>query len=434
MKKHWIVATFALTFIMSAQVCAQSVTLEFWHTFGDAKRSDWIQARADEYNAANPDVQVVPVYKGVSDETLQATVLAARQGTPPALVQVDGVSSQLALDSGIFQPVSDVKDVDFSDYIEPVVSYYTLGGKVNSIPFNSSSPVLYFNKDLMTQAGLDPENPPTTFGGVLETCAAFDAAELGVTCMALTPFSWLFEQWMSQQNAELLNNGNGREDRATASNVDSAEGRAIFQFYKDLNDSSYLTNTGKLADTVGTNGIFGEAKALMTINSTAGLGNLLDAAAQTGFEMGVGVLPIPDGSERNGVIIGGASLWVAKSISQEQAETALDFALFMTNTENMASWHKVTGYYPVRNSSVELLREEGWLESNPLQLVAFNQLLETEPNIANAGALTGANIQMRTVLEESIQKVLSGQDVAEVAKTASEQISAELVNYNENFQ
>jgi sn-glycerol 3-phosphate transport system substrate-binding protein len=437
MKRYWMVITLALAFaasVIAQDVTTQNVTVEFWHTFGDELRLNWIQDRANEYNAANPGLEVVPVYKGISDETLQATVLAARQGNAPALVQVDGVSSQLALDSGIFQPVSAVTDVDFSDYIEPVISYYTIGGAVNSVPFNSSSPVLYFNKDLMTQAGLDPENPPTTFGEVMETCAAFDAANLGVACVALTPYSWLFEQWMSEQNAELLNNGNGREARATASNVDSDAGRNIFQFYKDLNDQGYLTNTGKLADTVGTNGIFSEQKALMTVNSIAGLGNLLAASEESGFELGVGVLPIPDGTERNGVIIGGASLWVAESIPQEQAETALDFALFITNTENMASWHKTTGYYPVRNSSVELLREEGWLESNPLQLVAFNQLLETVPNVANAGALTGANIQMRTILEESIQKVLSGQDVAEVATTAKEQINTALLEYNKNFE
>ena len=135
MKRYWIVVMLAMTLALSAQnVTAQDVTVEFWHTFGDAKRGDWIQTIADDYNKVNPGAKVLPVYKGISDETLQATVLAARQGTPPALVQVDGVSSQLALDSGIFQPVSDVKDVDFSDYIEPVVSYYTIGGKVNSVP------------------------------------------------------------------------------------------------------------------------------------------------------------------------------------------------------------------------------------------------------------------------------------------------------------
>ena len=429
MKRYWFVLLFALSFVASAQ----SVNVEFWHTFGDELRFNWIQDRADAYNEAHPDVKVVTVYKGISDETLQATVLAARQGQAPALVQVDGTSSQLALDSGIFQPVDDITNVDFSDYIKPVISYYTVAGKVNSIPFNSSSPVLYFNKDLMTQAGLDPAKPPTTFSEVMDTCAKFDAANLDVKCVALTPYSWLFEEWMSEQNAQLLNNGNGREDRATASNVDSEAGRNIFQFYKDLQDKGYLTNTGKLSDTVGTNAIFSDQKALMTINSTAGLGNLLGAAQENGFEMGVGVFPIPDGP-RNGVSIGGASIWVAGGISQPEAEAALDFALFLTNTENMASWHRVTGYYPVRQSSVALLRKQGWFEGNPLQVVAFNQLLETKPDIANAGPLTGANIQMRTVIEQNIQKVLSGQDVAAVAKTANEQVDQALTEYNQNFQ
>jgi sn-glycerol 3-phosphate transport system substrate-binding protein len=413
---------------------AQNTTLEFWHTFGDAKRSGWIQARADEYNKANPDSKIVPVFKGDSNETLQGTVLAARQGKAPALVQVEGVSSQLALDSGVFQPISSVKDVDLSDYIKPVLSYYTINGKVNSIPFNSSSPVLYFNKELMLKAGLDPKRPPVTFAGVLEQCAKFDAAKLGVKCVALTPFSWLFEQWMSQQNVQLLNNNNGRQGRATSSNIDSPEGRKVFAFYKDLNDKGFLTNTGKLADTVGTNAIFSNQKAMMTINSTAGLGNLLEASKQAGFQMGVGILPIPDGSKRNGVVIGGASLWVTKSIPKAQAEAALDFALFMTNTANMASWHKVTGYYPVRTSSVNLLRKEGWFAGNPLQVVAFRQLLKTVPNIANAGALSGAIIPMRAVIEQSMQKVLSGQEVTSVAITANEQVNAVLVEYNKNFK
>jgi sn-glycerol 3-phosphate transport system substrate-binding protein len=423
---------FVLTLTFGAS--AQNITIEFWHTFGDAKRSEWIQARADEYNKAHPGTKVVPVFKGDSNETLQATVLASRQEKAPALVQVEGVSSQLALDSGVFQPVSGVKDVDFEDFIKPVVSYYTIGGKVNSVPFNSSSPVLYFNKDLMVKAGLDPKNPPTTFSAIFKACETFDAAKLGVKCMALTPYSWLFEQWMSEQNAELLNNGNGRQGRATTSNVASASAKKIFEFYKTLNDKGYLTNTGKLADTVGTNAIFGSQKALMTINSTAGLGNILDAAKQSGFQLGVGVMPIPNGSQRNGVIIGGASLWVTKGVPKAQAEAALDFALFMTNTANMASWHKLTGYYPVRTSSVNLLRKQGWFLSSPLQVVAFNQLLNTKPNVANAGALSGANIEIRNVIEQGIQKVLSGQDVTSVTATAKDQVDAALAEYNKNFK
>jgi sn-glycerol 3-phosphate transport system substrate-binding protein len=428
------VSTTGLSLFGLGNAQMQSVTVDFWHTFGDAKRSDWIAARAADYNKAHPETKVVPLFRGDSNETLQSSILAARQGKAPALVQVDGVSSQLALDSGAFQSVSAIKTVDFSDYLKPVISYYTIGGKVNSVPFNSSSPVLYFNKTLMVKAGLDPKNPPTTFGSILNACAKFDAAKLGVKCMALTPYSWLFEQWMSQQNAELLNNGNGRQGRATANNINGAAGKKIFQFYKDLQDKGYLTNTGKLADTVGTNAIFGGQKALMTINSTAGLGNILDMAKQSGFDLGVGILPIPDGSKRNGVVIGGASLWVTKAITQAQAEAALDFALFLTDTKNMADWHKLTGYYPVRQSSVDLLRKQGWFANSPLQIVAFYQLLKTVPNAANAGHLSGATIQMRGAIEQGIQKVTSGQDVSATAAATSDAVNAVLTEYNKNFK
>lgn len=297
MKKSWTGLLLALLSVasitLSACAAPQPTTVEFWHTFGDEKRSGWIQARADAYNAANPGITVVPSFKGDSNTTLQSTILGARQGQVPALVQVEGVSSQLALDSDVFQPASAIRAVDFSDYLEPVISYYTVAGGVNSVPFNSSSPVLYFNKNLMEAAGLDPANPPTTFGAIMETCATFKTANPDVTCVALTPYAWLFEQWMSQQNVALVNNGNGRTDRATETAIDTPAGRAVFQFYKDLNDKGYLTNTGKVADSAGTNAIFTGQKAMMTINSTAGLGNILDGATQNGFELGVGVAADP---------------------------------------------------------------------------------------------------------------------------------------------
>ncbi len=434
MKKLITLSLLAFTSLTAVQTAAAQTTVQFWHSFGDAKRGDWIAARAAEYNKAHPGVTVVPSFKGSYNDSLQATILAARQGKAPELVQIFEVGSQLALDSGVFQPVSGVKAVDFGDYIKPVVNYYTIGGKVNSLPFNSSSPVLYFNKDMMTKAGLDPKVPPTTFSGIMNACAKFDAAKLGMKCMALSPYSWLFEQWMSEQNALLLNNGNGRQGRATAANIDSVAGRKIFQFYKDLQDKGYLTNTGKLADTNGTDAIFSSQKALFTIDSTAGVGNLLDAAKQSGFSMGVGVLPIPDGSKRNGVVIGGASLWVSKTAPKAQAEAALDFALYMTNTANMASWHKLTGYYPVRTSSVTLLRKQGWFSSSPLQIAAFNQLLTTTPNVASAGALNGTAIQTRNIIEQGLQKVTSGQSVASVAADTNTQVNAALADYNKNFK
>lgn len=417
-----------------AQTAAAQTTVEFWHSMGDAKRGGWIQARADEYNKAHPGVKVVPSYKGSYNDSLQATILAGRQGKAPALVQIFEVGSQLALDSGMFQPVGSIKNVDFSDYIKPVINYYTIGGKVNSLPFNSSSPVLYFNQDLMKKAGLDPKTPPTTFSGLLKACDKIRAAKLSATCFGMSLNGWFVEQWMAQQGATLLNNGNGRSGRATATNLDSAAAKKIFTFFQQLQAKKDYTYTGKLEDWDGSDAIFTNQKAVFHITSTADIGNIRDAATRNGFKLGVGVLPIPDGAKRNGVVIGGASLWISKGISKAQAESALDFALYMTNAKNMADWHKLTGYYPVRTGSIDLLRKQGWFTQSPLQLVAFNQLTKTVPSPATAGGLNGAAIQTRKIIEEGIQKVLGGSSVDAALKETKARADAALAEYNANFK
>ena len=420
-----------LTLALLGTAGAQT-TVQFWHTFGDPKRGNWIQTRADEFNQAYPGVKVVPTAKGSDDELITSLVLAARQGNPPALAQIFEVGSQLALDSGIFQPVSAIKPVDFSDYLKPVINYYTIGGKVNSVPFNTSGPVLYYNKDLMKKAGLDPKAPPATFGELLADCQKIKAAKIGATCFGMSLNGWFIENWMAEQGQTFLNNGNGRAARATATNLDSDAAKKIFSFFKTLQDKGDFTYTGKLEDFDGSDAIFTNQKVVFHVTSTSKIGNNSDAAKKAGFQMGVGVLPIPDGTKRGGVVIGGASLWVAKNISKAQAEGALDFALFLTDTKNMADWHKLTGYYPARQSSIDLLRSQGWFAQAPLQLVAFNQLTKTVPSPATAGALNGAGLQTRKITEEALQKVLNGASVDDALREAKTRADAAIKDYNAN--
>ncbi|MFK7600601.1 ABC transporter substrate-binding protein [Deinococcus sp. SM5_A1] len=416
------------------QIAQAQTTVEFWHTFGDPKRGGWIQDRADEFNKANPGIKVVPAYKGNDNDLISATILSARQGNAPAISQIFEGGSQLALDSGVFQPVSGIKNVDFSDYIKPVINFYTIGGKVNSLPFNSSSPVLYYNKDLMKKAGLDPKKPPTTFNGLLADCKKIEAAKIGATCFGMSVNGWFVENWMAEQGQTFLNNDNGRKSRATETNLDTQAAKNIFTFFKTLQDNKYYSYTGKIEDFDGSDAIFTNQKVVFHITSTSKIGNNSDGAKRAGFELGVGVLPIPNGTKRNGVVLGGASLWIAKNIPKAKAEGALDFALYMTNTKNMASWHKLTGYYPVRESSIKLLRSEGWFTRAPLQLVAFNQQTNTVPSPATAGALTGAGPQTRKIVEEAWQKVLNGTSVDAALKEAKTRADAALAEYNANFK
>ena len=145
------------------------------------------------------------------------------------------------------------------------------------------------------------------------------------------------------------------------------------------------------------------------------------------------MLPIADNTKRNGTVIGGGSIWLTKGHSQEEMEGARDFILYMTNTENMVSWHKLSGYYPVRKSSVDLLEKEGWFDTNSLQTVAFDQLLNTIPNKATAGALGGTVYDHRTYIEEALVKIINGEDVNKAMDEAVKLTNAKIKEYNANF-
>jgi sn-glycerol 3-phosphate transport system substrate-binding protein len=416
-----------------SEAASESPTeIQFWHAFSDAPRSGWIEDRAAEWNAQNPDFRVVTERKGSYRETLQAAVLGARQGDAPHLVQLFEVGSQLAVDSGIFKPVGEVGGIPADDYIEPVLNYYTIDGEIYSIPFNSSSPILYYNKDKMVQAGLDPENPPETFGEVIAMLEQARDAGVEGARMSFNLHSWFFEQWMAEQNAPLVNNDNGRSARATEVNLTSEAAYNIVNWIDELNRNDMYTYTGRLEDWSGSDAIFQEGEAMFHVTSTADLGNI-SSAVEGSFDLGTGLLPIPDGVRRNGVVIGGASVWLVDGHPTRELEAARDFVLFMTNTENMVSWHKLTGYYPVRNSSVEALEDEGWFEEDPNAYTAFDQLLNTVPNPASAGALMGSFLDTRTIIGEAIQKVLQGTSVEAALEEAKVLADDRLREYNANL-
>jgi len=406
--------------------------IQFWFSFTDAKRSGWIKKLADEWNAANPEYKVVAESKGSYRETLQAAVLASRQGVAPHLVHVFEVGSQLAFDTGIFEPIGNVGTFDTSDYIEPVLNYYTLNGKVNSIPFNSSSPILYTNEDLMIKAGLDPDNPPETFEEILAACEQAKAAGIEAAGLGFCLHGWYFEQWLAEQGAPIVNNGNGRDARATETMLNSQAALNIFSFIKELNDRGFYRYSGKFEDWDGSDAMFQEGKIMFHITSTADLGNISTAVGDR-FHMGTGRLPIPGSSKRNGVVIGGASVWLTKGHPMDEMEAARDFILFLTNTKNMVDWHKMTGYYPVRKSSVKELEKEGWFKDAPERTIAFTQLLETIPNQATAGGVMGTFGDTRTIVEEAIQKILNGADVKTAADEAKKLADLKLSEYNKNF-
>ena len=236
---------------------------------------------------------------------------------------------------------------------------------------------------------------------------------------------------MAEQDALLANNNNGRDERATEVLLTSDAAKNVVSWIKELNDKGYYTYTGVLEDWSGSDAIFTEGNVMFHITSTADIDNIVEAAGEE-FEVGTSFLPIADDAERTGVVVGGASVWIMKDHPEEEL-AARDFILYMTNTENMESWHELTGYFPVRTSSVEGLEAQNWFEENPRFEVAFTQLEQTQSVSATVGALIGPFPEVRTIIEEAIQKVLNGQKVDAALEEAKRLADNALPQYNSNF-
>ena len=414
-----------------------ATVIDFWHAFGGGRKL-LIERMVADYNYTHPGVYVRVENKGSYRDTLNAAILAAQQGNAPHVVQIFEIGSQLALDTGIFMPIEDLvigPEFQADDYIEGVANYYKIDGKFNSMPWNSSNPVLYYNKDIFRAAGLDPESPPETFEEMLAACDTIVSSGAAKNCISWPLHGWFFEQWMANMGAELANNGNGREARATEVYLDGDASKTILNWWKEMYDKGYYAYSGKLEDWDGADAIFVSGQAAMEITSTSDVVNRQNDAAENGFELGTSYLPYPASSERQGVVVGGASMWLTKDHPDEELQAAKDFVIWFTNTENAIRWHKATGYFPIRKSAVDVLEVENWFELNPAYQAAFDQLLETKPTRATQGALIGAFPEVRTIIEQAVEKVLAGEaSVDDALSAAKADADKAIEEYNKSVE
>lgn len=407
------------------------VKITFWHAMG-GWRVDFIQRMVDDFNLTHPKIEVTVEYKGSYRDTLNAALAAARAGTAPHVVQVFEVGTQQNIDSGIFAPVQDLTDqfglvVPWQDYLDPVLNYYRVGGKLYSMPWNSSNPILYYNKTLLDKAGVTmPEKP--TFEDILEIGQKI--VESGVAEAAITwPLhSWFFEQWMADMCQDLVNNGNGRNDYATEINLLSPAAKQIMSWWKELYDKGLWINPGR-ENWAQARQNFISQRSAMLISSTSDVTLMENAAAEQGFELGTAYIPVPKGVDRCGVVIGGASLWITKDHPEDELRAAAEFVVWMSQTAQQIRWHQGTGYFPIRKSAVDALELEGWFDTHPNYSTAFNQLLETKPVTATQGALMGPFLEARTYIEDAVEQVLTGTSVEQALADAKAKIDKALEDY-----
>jgi len=408
-----------------------ATTVTFWHAMSGEKAL-LLDDLAREFEAeTDRDVVVDLRSKGSYQDTMFAAINAAERGDPPAISQIYEIGTKQAMDSDAFVPVENHiprSVVDIDSLLDPVLNYYRTDGLLYSLPFNSSNPVLAYNKDAFREAGLDPTDPPERYDQIRETARQLVGA--GVTEYGITfaNYSWYVEQWFAEQDQPLVDKRNGRDGDATAAYLDSQAAQNVFNWWNGLEEEGLYLNPGIEARGKAKDA-FHDGQAAMLIGSTSSLAGIVEGATEAGFDVGTGYFPVPD--SRAGVLVGGGSLWLAEDVPREQREAAAELIGWLAKPDQQVRWHRETGYFPVHKQAVTQLDRAGWFEENPHFATAFEQLQNTRQTVATSGARIGPFDTVRTMIAESYEEMSNGAPVDDALGRLNDKVERQLTSYQQ---
>jgi sn-glycerol 3-phosphate transport system substrate-binding protein len=399
----------------------------WWHSMTGAL-NERVNLMADEFNKSQSDYKVTPVYKGTYDESMAAAIAAYRAGNAPNILQIFEVGTATMINAkGAVKPVYEVmqqagEKFDQNAYVPAVAGYYSTTKGMMSFPFNSSTTIMFYNKDLFAKAGLDPNKPPVTWQDFIGMAAKLKAS--GVSCPYTTAWqSWVeLESFSAWHNTELAtkNNGFGGLDARLKLNgplqVRHIENMANWA------KQGYFVYPGR-KDEANPRFYSGEC-AILTGSSSA----YADIRKNAKFKFGVATLPYYHdvaGAPQN-TMIGGASLWVMGGKKADEYKGVAKFFTYLSKPEVQAKWHQETGYLPVTKAAYEITQKSGFYERNPGTDVAVKQMI-VKTTEKSRGLRLGNYAQIRTVIDEELENVWSGKKTAKEALDSATKRGDELL-------
>lgn len=388
------------------QVAVAKVEITWWHAMSGS-RLKVVRDIVKGFNATHPSIELKALYTGTYPETLTKYIAAYRSHTAPNLVQVYEVGTQTMLSSNAVVPVYKIpgklgENWDWAQYVIPITNYYSTGGKLWSMPFNSSTAMLYYNKDLFAKAGLDPNKPPATWAEVESDGKKLIASGAAKHVLSFGWPGWVFEQMFTYHNQLFADHGNGRRGLATKMLFNGDFGNMVLDTWSRLSKEGIFLYGGA---EYSANSAFEAGQIAMLIQSTSSLSGIIKGSR---FKVGTSFLPKFEGYPHGNSVIGGASLWVTKGQSKEQLRAVWAFLKYLANTEIAVKWHKGTGYFPTVNSAVQELLNEGWF-ARETYLTAFLQVLSGRRDTpAATGVRLGPFVQIRQIERTAIEKAVSG--------------------------
>jgi sn-glycerol 3-phosphate transport system substrate-binding protein len=417
------------------------VTIEIWHS-EPAANEETLKGMVDQFNASQDEVRVRAVYQGSADDLMNKLMASAGSGQVPAIAFAMEDSIQRLIDSGFVTPVQDFmdrEDYDISDLDERAVQSYAVEDKLWGVPFCVDTPLLYYNKLVFEEVGLDPERPPQDLEElrqysekILKRDASGNVQRSGI---AISITLWT-EQVFAQQGDLLVDMNNGHDGRATKVLFDDDTGRRFFQWWHDMVEEGLALNVGR--DPSGANNYLAVAAddAGMTFGYAGALRSVVNAleAGIEGLEIGVGPLPgFADGTGSTLVLAHG--LWILNLRPDEEQEAAWKFIRWLLEPEQQAEWFAGSGQLPVSRSSVELPAAREALAQYPLFETAMGLYLGVPGNPASLAAILGPFAEVREAMQDGVEQTLvGGKDPVEALEEAAEDANRAIEKYNEQVE
>ncbi len=395
------------------------IIINWWHAMRSA-RGEVVEKMIQAFNASQSDYKVVGTFKGNYDETMNAGVAAFRAKKQPHILQVFEVGTQTMMLSGAVYPVFQLMkdagyDIDWNRYLQAVLSYYmNADGNLMSMPFNSSTPIMYYNVDMFEKAGIPPlsKTEPITWdelGDITKTLVEKGIAPSG---MVTAWQSWTqIENYSAIHNTAFASLANGYEGLDCQLEINNPlVVKHISQLKSWADDKRFMYGGQKYQ---GPKSEFIAQNAAVYMDSISGIAKLKKAVKD--FKWDAAPLPIEANTKAQNSIIGGASLWVLNGHTEEEYKGVAAFLTFLASNEMQEYWHKETGYFPITIDAYENLKTKGYYAANPLQEVGITQLNRAIPTKISRGLRLGYFVQIRNIINEELEMVWNGKKTPQQA-------------------
>ena len=422
-----------------------TVEITMWHD-NVAATLDAIEGLARRFNSSQNEVKVKLAFQGTDVEEMAKLVTSLGGGELPNIVQESEQFTQRLIDSGAIAPIQEFVDkdnYDLSDLNKKAVEYYTVDGTLWAMPFGVVFPMLYYNKNVFRDVGLDPESPPKDTEEVRQVSEKMlqrDAhGNVTRTGIAIDVTGWLLEFTFVEHGDLYANNENGRNGRATEVLFNGPTGQALFQWWHDMVEDDLAINVGRNPTYAESYLTLGSGRVGMAVGHSSALRSVVDALegglAQTEVDLGVAHLPgVPGGTGLDG--LGGRTLWILNSHPKEEQEAAWKFIKWLMEPEQQAEWYAESGYLPVNLKALELPAAAEIETKYPQFKVAAQLYLAAASSPALVlGALLGPYLDIVDIVMRAVEEMLIGdKDPIDAINDAADEANEIIEEYNRRVQ